>query len=169
MYSGWEGQQCCQSEGEGSHHCNHDDFKTADGEPEELYAFPRWFKIIEEGPSDEYFDQSSSTYAANPTNSGNADGDVEAPAIVQEINAWGRVVESDLANLNGQVDIDDDNYPAPENIPSPEDERGTNNTFDCRWGHGGVCCHYYQANAHGAKAKLFNFGGFSGVPTLQKN
>ena len=27
---------------------NHDDFKTADGEPEELYALPRWFKIIEE-------------------------------------------------------------------------------------------------------------------------
>ena len=44
---------------------NHDDFKTADGEPEELYALPRWFKIIEEGPSDENFDESRSTNAAN--------------------------------------------------------------------------------------------------------
>ena len=48
---------------------NHDDFKTADGEPEEIYAVPRWFKIIEEGPSDEYFDQSCSTNAANHMNS----------------------------------------------------------------------------------------------------
>ena len=98
-------------------------------------------------------------------NSGNADGEVEAPAIVQEINAQGRVVESDLVNLNGQVDIDDDKRPAPENIPSPEDERGTSNTFDCGWGHDGVCC-CYQADAHDIKTKLFNFGGHSGIPTL---
>ena len=144
---------------------NHDDFKTADGEPEELYALPRWFKIIEEGPSDEYFDQSSSANAANPTNSGNADEEVEAPAVVQEINTRGRVIEEDLANLNGQVNIDDDNCPAPENIPSAVDESGSNNTFDCGWGHDGVC-RRRQAGAHDVEAKLFNFGSHSGIPTL---
>ena len=66
---------------------NHDDFKTADGEPEELYALPRWFKILEAGPSKDYFDETRSTNAADPTDSGNADEDVEAPAIVHEINA----------------------------------------------------------------------------------
>ncbi len=119
---------------------HHEDFKTTDGEPEDIYALPRWFKIIEEGPPEDFFSDSSSTNVANPTDSGNAE-DVEAYAIVHEINRRGRVIESDLANLNGQVQIDDDNFPAPENIPSPEDERGTNHTFDSGWGHDGVCCH----------------------------
>ena len=65
---------------------NHDDFKTADGESEELYALPKWFKIIEEGPSDEYFDQSRSTNAANPTNFGNADEEVEALLLLFRIS-----------------------------------------------------------------------------------
>ena len=145
---------------------HHEDFKTTDGEPEDIYALPRWFKIIEEGPSEDFFGVSSSTNGANPTNSGNAeDEEQESPAIVHEINRRGRVVESDLANLNGQVQIDDDNAPAPENIPSPEDERGTNDTFDMGWGHDGVCCRR-QAEGHNTDAKLFNFGGFAGIPTL---
>ena len=85
---------------------HHEDFKTTDGEPEDLYyALPRWFKITEEGPSDEFFDDSSSTNEANPTNSVNVnqDEDIEAPAIVKDINKRGQVIESDLANLNGQI------------------------------------------------------------------
>ncbi len=39
------------------------------------------FMIIEEGPSEDFFSDSSSTNVANPTDSGNA-GDVKAPAIV---------------------------------------------------------------------------------------
>lgn len=144
---------------------HHEDFKTTDGEPEDIYALPRWFKIIEEGPSDEFFSDSSSMNVANPVNSGNVE-EVEAPTVVHEINRRGRVIESDLANLMGQVQIDDDNSPAPENIPSSEeDERGTNTTFDCGWGHDGVCYHH-QAKGHNTDAKLFNFDGFAGIPTL---
>ena len=85
---------------------HHEDLKTTNGEPEDLYyALPRWFKITEEGPSDEFFDDSSSTNEANPTNSVNVnqDEDIEAPAIVKDINKRGQVIESDLANLNGQI------------------------------------------------------------------
>ena len=145
---------------------HHEDFKTTDGEPEDLYALPRWFKITEEGPSEEFFDDSSSTNVANPTNSGNAnqDEDIEAPAIVEDVNKRGQVFESDLANLNGQIQIDDDNSPAPENIPTTEDN-GINEIFSSGWGHDGVCCRR-QAEGHDAEAKLFNFGSFAGVPTL---
>ena len=101
---------------------HHDDFKTTDGESEDLYALPRWFKITEEGTSDEFFSESSSTNAVNPTGSGNSDKDVEAPAVVCDIDRSGRDIESDLADLNDQVQIDDDNSPAPENIPSPEEK-----------------------------------------------
>ena len=34
----------------------HKDFKTNDGEPEEIYAVTRWCKVEEEGPSDLFFD-----------------------------------------------------------------------------------------------------------------
>ena len=34
----------------------HDSFKTNDGESEEIYNVPRWCKVTEEGPSDDYFD-----------------------------------------------------------------------------------------------------------------
>ena len=97
---------------------HHEDFKTTDGEPEDLY-----------------------------------------------INNRGRVIESDLANLNDQIQIDDDNSPAPENIPSSEDS-GTNEIFSSGWGHDGVC-YCCQAEGHTTEAKLFNFGSFAGVPTLK--
>ena len=56
------------------------------------------------------------------------------------INERGRIIHSDLADLTGQVDIDDDNYPAPENIPlSPDDSNDF--VFSNNWGHDGVCSH----------------------------
>ena len=61
-----------------------EDFKTINEELEDVYTLPRWFKIIEEGPSDEFFGDSSSTNDVNPNNSSNAykhEG-VEAPAII---------------------------------------------------------------------------------------
>ena len=33
----------------------HESFKSTDGEDEEVYALPRWFKIIEEGASEQLF------------------------------------------------------------------------------------------------------------------
>ena len=84
-------------------------------------------------------------------NDGNTDREVEAPAIIQEKK--GQVIESDLANLHGQVEIDDDNIPVPENRSSVEEGRCTNKTFD-------------TAEGHNTNDRLFNFGGYLGVPTL---
>ncbi len=63
-------------------------------------------------------------------NSGKADEDVEAFTVVHDINRRARVIEGDLAVLYGHVQIDDDNSPAPENIPASvkgEEDNGTNN------------------------------------------
>ena len=83
MHCGQARQQGCAPEGEIGHH---EDFKTINGEPEDLYTLPRCLKITEEGPSDEFFGESSSTNEANPTKSGNAnkDKDIKAPAIVMK-------------------------------------------------------------------------------------
>ena len=45
-----------------------------------------------------------------------------------------------LNALNGVVDIDDDNKPAPENIPSPQDNASQHNSIlSGDWGHDGIC------------------------------
>ncbi len=88
-----------------------------------MYALQRGFKILEEGPSDEYFGESGSTNnVADPINNGNADGEVEAPVVVHQINNRGQVVKINLANPYSQFEVDDDNSSVPEsNILSPED------------------------------------------------
>ena len=59
---------------------------------------------------------------------------------MEQINTKG-FNEGDIASLEGQVDIDDDNAPAPENIPTPSNESG-NQIFYSR-GHDGVCQYHY--------------------------
>ena len=143
----------------------HELFKSTDGEDEEIYALPRWFKITEEGPSEHLFGASSSTEVTNPMNNGIVSTEqVEAPSIVNMINERGRIIHNDLANLNGQVDIDDDNETVPENIPSPADNEN-DPIFSYDWDHDGVCSRR-QVRGFNAQLKLFNFGGFDVIPTL---
>ena len=89
----------------------------------EIYVLPRWFKVIEEGPSEQLSGESSSTDVTNLMNNGdiNTQQDVEAPSVIRPINKRDRIIHSDLSDLNGKVDIDDDNAPDPENILSSAD------------------------------------------------
>ena len=80
--------------------------------------------------------------AVNPTNGGDTgDNIIEASATAHEINKKGRAIESDLVNLNGQVQIDDDDAPALESIPSPVEgeDSGSNNIYYSGREHDGVC------------------------------
>ena len=72
--------------------------------------------------------------------------------------------DGDILNLQGQVEIDDDNAPAPENIPSDGSNADTNDIFS-GWGHDGVC-QRRQAGGRNNEASVFNFGGHSGVPSI---
>ena len=56
-----------------------------------------------------------------------------------------------LAALNGVVDIDNNNKPAPENVPAPG--VSTTMVLSPEWGHEGICYRHRQSNPN-SKAKL---------------
>ena len=152
---------------------NHDNFKTSDGEFKEIYAVPSWCKIVEDGPSENYFIDGSEVANSTDINI-ELNEESEAPAIVNSINVRGRVVDSDLVQMKGEIYIDDDNAPAPENIPASGDStasegaecsgRGNSSIFT-EWGHDGVC-QRQVAEGRDTEAKIFNFGSHSGIPTI---
>ena len=61
-------------------------------------------------------------------------------AIDEEVSGRNDGGANDLLNaLNGVVDIDNDNEPAPENIPSPQDDASQHNSIlSGDWGHDGI-------------------------------
>ena len=110
---------------------HHDDFKTADGEFIELHAVKRYFKVTEEGDPDLFFDDP-----------GESQGQGEAapdplPDVVGEVLNGQSEINNTLEALRGVVDIDDDNEPAPENLPAPTDDPVGYLSTD--WGHNGFC------------------------------
>ncbi len=96
---------------------------------------PHCCKIVDEGPSEKLFIDESEVDVTNDNNELNEG--TEAPPIVNSMNARGRVVDSDLVQIRGEIHFDDDNAPAPENTV-PEGARSNNSTFTA-WGHDGVC------------------------------
>ena len=139
----------------------HEDFKTNDGEPEEIYAVTRWCKVKEEGTSNLFFDTDNVDGRAGSfvSESGEA---LEVPAIVEQINTRG-FNEGDIVSLEGQVDIDDDNAPAPENIPTPSNDSG--NQYFYSWGHDRVC-QRRQVGGQNNEAFLFNISRHNGIPSI---
>ena len=47
-------------------------------------------------------------------------------------------VDGLIAALQGVVDIDDNNIPAPENVPVPGDQ-AVQNVLEMEWGHSSLC------------------------------
>lgn len=92
----------------------HDDFKTHDGALEEIYCVSRWCRVTEEGSSDYFFDKEEGGGTVATRNEiVTAEIQVELPAVVENIHNRG-FLNVDLLNLNGDVEVDDDNAPAPE-------------------------------------------------------
>ena len=62
-------------------------------------------------------------------------------AIDEEVSGRNDGGANDLFNaLSGVVDIDNDNKPALENIPSPQDNASQHNSIlSGDWGHDGIC------------------------------
>lgn len=113
----------------------HEDFPN-----EELHVVARWAKVDKEGPESELF---------NPLTDGVA---VEvATASGEDLPDVNAVTSEIRTNLADTVVIDDDNVPAPENVPTPG-----MTTTECQygeWGHDG-CCHRRMKGAQCLKAKL---------------
>ena len=97
----------------------HDDFKE-DETMMELYAVEHFVKVEQEGPSDFFFE------AVGVGDDANTVGDPTAqeilPDVVQE-NQNQLCPEVDHDEVHGAgLEVDDDNLPAPENIPTPYEE-----------------------------------------------
>ena len=110
---------------------HHDDFKMPNGEFIELHTVKCYFKVTEEGDPDQFFDDP-----------GESQHDNEAPPVpFPEVVGDALNGQSDEMNtleaLCGVVEIDDDNEPAPENIPQRTDNTGT--VLESEWGHDGFC------------------------------
>ena len=87
---------------------------------------------------------------------------LEVPAIVEQINTRG-FNEGDIVSLEGQVDLDDDNAPAPKNIQTPSNNSG--NQFFCSWGHDGIC-QSRQVGGQNNEAYLFCLSRHNGIPSI---
>ena len=109
----------------------HNDFKDDDGELLELYAVKRHFKVENEGDPDYFFN------GMEKDDNEQAEEDVLPQVINDEVMGVNDGGPQNLAPaLNGVVDIDDNNEPAPENVPTP----GVNTTtvLSPEWGHEGI-------------------------------
>ena len=73
------------------------------------------------------------------------------PQAVDELLNNQATSEETLEALHGVIDIDDDNDPAPENIPAPTDI--SSSSIFGEWGHEGVCFRKQQGNQN-IRAKL---------------
>ena len=118
----------------------HDDFKE-DETMMELYAVERFVKLEQEGPRDFFFE------AVGVGDDVNTVGDPTAqeilPDVVQE-NCNQLHPDVDCNEVHGvSVEVDDDNLPAPENIPTPNEEVQSA-TGD--WGFNRQC--YHRAAGH---------------------
>ena len=102
-----------------------------DGEFIELHAVKQYFKVTEEGDPDLFFNDP-----------GESQGQDEAilyplPDVVGEVLNGQMKMNNTLEALRSIVDIDDNNEPAPENVPAPTDDPVGYLSTD--WGHNGFC------------------------------
>ena len=109
----------------------HNNFKDDDGELLELDAVKKHSKVEIEGDPDYFFDEVTKDDTEQPE-------EEVLPQVIDEVMGVNDGGPQNLAAaLNGVVDIDDNNDPAPENIPTPG--VNTNSVLPSEWGHAGIC------------------------------
>ena len=110
---------------------HHNDFKTSSDDFIKLYAVKHYMKVTEEGSPDYFFDHPNTELA----------DEEEAPQALPQVVEDTLNGQSNEANmleaLRRVVNIDDDNDPAPENIPAPTDNN--DRVLDTEWKHHGHC------------------------------
>ncbi len=139
------------------------EFVDDDGQFIEMYCNKRYIVVEVEGPSYSYF---SSNIQRNENDEEMSD--VEPEVVDDEVfefisrTATIHADDEDVQQLQGVVEIDNDNDPLPENIPNNNDRNNNDCTFK-DWGHNGIC----QRKVNGAtehKATINFPSSFS--PTL---
>ena len=127
---------------------HHDEFKTADGTIVELHVVKRYCKVVEEGDIDFFFDDPVVEVEREEEPVSVALHDV----INQAINGQS-TKNNTIEALHGVVDIDDDNEPAPENVPLQGE--ASDRVLGTEWGHDGFC--YRRSSNLGQHHAQLNF------------
>lgn len=137
----------------------HEDFKDGE-ENRELYCLQRWVKVEKEGDKDLFFDPVA------PANSESVKEEPEElPDDVQNMmEQFDRLAAEDIALAQNVFEnVDDDNAPVEENLPTSAHGRGQC-VYNQEWGHDGTCPRRMN-NAHDNEAFIRNFP----VDTTQPN
>jgi hypothetical protein len=132
-----------------------DEVKNENNELLELYAAKRFVKVLTEGPSGGFF---NALPPKLPFDSGTESEAEELPSHIVALIKNGRNADAeDIKLIEGSVPIDDDRLPAPENIPTEDDEElSVEAVMGNKFGHSGVC-NRQKEGASNMRAKL-NFG-----------
>ena len=88
--------------------------------------------MSQEGHPDYFFDAITTT----DENANSQEETLMPEAISEHINGNSHTTET-IQALRDEVDGDNDNEPAPENIPQPTDP--TSSLLNTEWGHSGFC------------------------------
>eukprot|EP00957_Ditylum_brightwellii_P096458 7346644-Ditylum_brightwellii.AAC.1 len=99
-----------------------------------LYVLCKWVKIVKEGPTDTIFDKGEMKETA-------LNAEAEEQILLPVFPSADDFVEENIATMHAAgVTVDDDNDPAPENIPTTQTE-GDEVKYD-NWGYKGICYHW---------------------------
>ena len=112
---------------------HHDNFKTAEDVFIKLHAVKHYFKVTEEGDQDLFFD------AVVEGDEEQADPPIHLPEVMDEALNGQSTDNNTSEALERQFEVDNDNEPAPENVPQPTDPR--EKVLQTEWGHNGLCYH----------------------------
>ena len=109
-----------------------EDFENPDDSYIELHGVKRYWKVSQEGHPDYFFD----AIAPTDENANSQDDTLMPEAVSEHINGNSCTTET-IQALRDEVDVDDDNEPAPNNIPQSTDS--TSSPLSAEWGHSGFC------------------------------
>jgi hypothetical protein len=111
-------------------------FRHADFEGIELYCSERYAIVTEEGSPAAFFEGNAVPDAGNEAGQATAQADDELrgiPVITDDI-------QENIARLRAEgYGVDDDNEPAPENVPNNNNNTANNNTTYQGWGSQTIC------------------------------
>ena len=103
----------------------------------EIYGHLKHFTVVVEGNPANFYNAATPEAIRTETD-GTGDENVELPEEVLERQNFANFSEEDVSALQAVVETDNDNDPAPENIPDLIDDTGTC-TYQEEWGHDGLC------------------------------
>ena len=126
-------------------------FRHGDHEDQELYAVKRWVKVVTEGAAEHIFRDEDEE---NPTTDNPNEKEAEGAVIDDNVFRAGGHAE-DIALVRAQgLDVDDDNLPAPENIPIQTTSNTTDDSHqETGWGWTGID-HRKQLNITDVRANI---------------